>query len=67
MNVELVIKLAAVGILSSVLHMILSKAGRDDIALAVSIAALTIVMMIVVNMLGELMNSLRVTFGLGEW
>lgn len=64
MSIELIVKIAAVGVLTSVLHMVLTKAGRDDIAMAVSIAAITVVMMIVVQMLGTMFTDLQRIFGL---
>jgi len=65
MSIELILKIAAVGILAAVLHTVLSKAGRDDIAMAVSIAALALVMMVVVQLLGELFANMKNVFGLG--
>jgi len=66
MSIDLILKIAAVGILAAVLRTVLVQTGREDVAMAVSIAALVVVMLIVVQMLGELFQNMKQIFGLGS-
>ena len=63
MEVELIFKIAAVGILVAVLNMLLCRSGRDDQALLVSIAGLVVVLVIVVREISELFDLIRELFG----
>ena len=63
MEVELIFKIAAIGILVAVLNMLLCRSGRDDQALLVSIAGLVIVLVVVVREISELFDLIRELFG----
>lgn len=63
MEVELIFKIAAIGILVAVLNMLLCRSGRDDQALLVSIAGLVIVLVVVVREISELFDLIRDLFG----
>ncbi|MBQ2896650.1 MAG: stage III sporulation protein AC [Oscillospiraceae bacterium] len=63
MDVDLIFRIAAVGILVAVLNMLLSRSGRDDQALLVSIAGLVVVLVIVVREISELFELIRELFG----
>ena len=54
MEVELIFKIAAVGILVAVLNILLSRSGRDEQALMTTIAALVVVLIVVVQKISEL-------------
>jgi len=62
-DVDLIFRIAAVGILVAVLNMLLSRSGRDDQALLVSIAGLVVVLVIVVREISELFELIRELFG----
>ena len=62
MDVELIFKIAAVGILVAVLNILLSRSGRDDQALMVTLAALVVVLMIVVQRIAELFDMVKTLF-----
>lgn len=64
MNVDLVFKIAAVGILVAVLNILLSRSGRDDQALMVTLSALVIVLGIVVKEISGLFDTIKTLFGL---
>jgi len=64
MNVDLVFKIAAVGILVAVLNIILSRSGRDDQALMVTLTALVIVLGVVVKEISGLFDTIKTLFGL---
>jgi len=64
MDIGVIFKIAAIGILITVICQILKKSDRDDIATLVGIAGLIIVLSLVVNMVGELFESLKSIFNL---
>lgn len=64
MNVDLLIKIAGIGILIAVLHQILTKAGREDQAMMVTIAGMVIVLTVVVKEISELFQTVRTVFNL---
>ncbi|MGM9541709.1 MAG: stage III sporulation protein AC [Candidatus Limivicinus sp.] len=64
MDVDLIFKIAAIGILVAVLNILLQRSGRDEQALMTSITALVVVLMIVVQKISELFNMIKTLFGL---
>jgi len=63
MNVDLIFRIAAVGILVAVLNSLLTRAGRDDQALMTTIAGLVVVLVIVVQEIYTLFELIRQLFG----
>ena len=64
MDITILFKIAAIGIIITVICQILKKSDRDDIATLVSIVGLVIVMTIVVIMVGDLFTDIQKIFGL---
>ena len=64
MEVDLVFKIAAVGILVAVLNLILVRSGRDEQALMTTLAGLVVVLMILVQQISELFELIRSLFSL---
>ncbi len=64
MDINLLFKIAGIGILVAVLHQVLSKAGRDDQAMMVSLAGMVIVLTIVINEISDLFATVRTVFNL---
>ena len=64
MNIELILKVAGVGILVTVAYQILIKSGRDEQAMLVSVAGIIIVLLMLVNEIGGLFDAIRSVFGL---
>lgn len=64
MNIELILKVAGVGILVTVAYQILMKSGRDEQAMLVSVAGIIIVLLMLVNEMGGLFDAIRNVFGL---
>ena len=64
MNVDLIFKIAAIGILVSVLDQVLVRAGRDEQATMVTLTALVVVLMMVVQEIAELFTLVKSLFGL---
>ena len=63
-SIEIVFKISAIGILVAVLCQLLTRAGREDIALMTSIAGLIIVLLTVVDLISDLFDSVKSIFGL---
>lgn len=64
MGIEIIFKIAAVGLITAIVCQILKKADREDIGVVVSLAGLVIVLLMVVSMVGELFETLKNMFGL---
>lgn len=59
MNIDVIFKIAAIGILITVITQVLKKSDRDDIATLVALAGLVIVLTLVINMIGELFDAVK--------
>ncbi len=64
MDISILFKMAAIGIIITVICQILKKSDRDDIATLVSIVGLVIVLAVVVSMVGDLFTDIKTIFGL---
>ena len=64
MDINFIFKIGAIGILITVVSQILSRAGREDIATLATLAGLIVVLMMVMNMVAEFFESIRVMFNL---
>ena len=64
MDINLLFKIAAIGILVAVLHQVLVRAGREDQAMMTTLAGLIIVLSIVVKEISTLFESVKTLFGL---
>ena len=63
MEVELIFKIAAIGIIVTVLNQLLTKSGRDEQATMVTIAGLIVVMVVVVREIAALFDTIKGLFG----
>ena len=64
MDIDLLFKIAAIGILVAVLHQVLVRAGREDQAMMTTLAGLVIVLTLVIKEISTLFDSIRTMFGL---
>ncbi len=64
MDVDLIFKVAAIGILVAVLNILLQRSGRDEQALMTTIAALVVVLIMVVQKISELFSLIKTLFDL---
>jgi stage III sporulation protein AC len=64
MNVDLIFKIAAIGILVAVLNQVLSRSGRDEQATMVTLTGLVVVLMMVVQQISDLFDLVKDLFGL---
>ena len=62
MSVEIIFKIAAIGILVTVITQVLKKSDRDDIATLVSLVGVIIVLTLVINMVSELFDTVKNIF-----
>ena len=62
MDIELIFKIAAVGIIVSVLNQLLSRSGREEQATMITLAGLVVVLMIVAQKISELFDLIKTLF-----
>jgi stage III sporulation protein AC len=59
MEVDIIFKIAAIGIAIAVLNQVLAKAGREEQAMMVTLAGIIIVLMLVLQMITEFFETVR--------
>lgn len=64
MEIDILFRIAAIGILVTIISQILTRAGRDDIAMLATLSGLVVVMVMVIDMISELFSSIRTMFSL---
>ncbi len=64
MNIDIIFKIALIGILVTIISQLLSRWGRDDIAMITTVAGLIIVLLMVVNMVSEFFSTIKSIFQL---
>ncbi len=62
MDIDLIFKIAAVGIIVSVLNQVLMRSGRDEQATMTTLAGLVVVLMIVAQKISELFDLVKTLF-----
>ncbi|HIZ16571.1 MAG TPA: stage III sporulation protein AC [Firmicutes bacterium] len=64
MDVDLIFKIAAIGIIVAVLNQVLVRSGREDQAMMTTLAGLIVVLLIIVNEIANLFDTIKSLFGL---
>lgn len=64
MSIDLLFKIAAIGILVAVLYQVLVRAGREDQAMMITLAGLVIVLTMVIKEISGLFDTVRTLFNL---
>ena len=64
MDISVIFKIAAIGIIVTVLNLVLVRSGREDQALLTTLAGLVVVLLMVVNAIADLFSSVKSLFGL---
>ena len=64
MDVDLIFKIAAIGILVAVLNLLLVRSGRDEQALMTTLAGLVVVLMMLVQQISDLFELVKTLFSL---
>ena len=64
MGVEMIFKIAAIGIVVAVIYRLLVQSGRDEQALMVTIVGLIVVMTMIIEQISELFTTIKSLFDL---
>jgi stage III sporulation protein AC len=64
MDVDLIFKIAAIGIVITVLNRVLYQSGREEMAMMTTLAGVVVVLMMVISMISNLFDSVRTMFHL---
>ncbi len=62
MDVDIIFKIAAIGILTAIVGQVLKQSGKDEISTLATLAGLIIVLLMVLNLIGDLFTSLKTIF-----
>lgn len=62
MNIDLIFKIAAIGIVVAVLNQLLVRSGREEQAMMTTLAGLVVVLMILVQEISDLFHLIKVLF-----
>ena len=63
MNIDLIFRIAAIGIVVAVLNKLLVRSGREEQALMTTLAGLVVVMMMLVREISDLFQLIKTLFG----
>ena len=63
MDIELIFKIAAIGIIVAVLCQLLTRSGREDQAMLTSLAGLIVVLTLIVSQISSLFGTIKRLFG----
>ena len=63
MDISVIFKLAAIGIVITIVCQLLKRSDRDDISTVVSIVGLVIALSVAVTMIGDLFTTIQTIFG----
>lgn len=64
MDIDIIFKVGAIGILVAVFNQILSRTGRDEQAMFITLAGVIVVMALIVNMMNDLFMEVKSIFNL---
>ena len=64
MDIDLIFKIAGTGIIVAVLNLVLKRAEREEQAMMTTLAGLTVVLVIIVQEIGGLFETVKSVFGL---
>ncbi|HYE67848.1 MAG TPA: stage III sporulation protein AC [Anaerovoracaceae bacterium] len=63
-NVDIIFKIAAIGIIVAVLNQVLIRAGREDQAMMTTLAGIIVVLLLIVQMINEFFIAVKTLFQL---
>ncbi|MGN1481661.1 stage III sporulation protein AC [Porcipelethomonas sp.] len=64
MDVDLIFKIAGIGIIVAVLNLVLKRAEREEQAMMTTLAGLIVVLMMIISSISELFDTVKSVFGL---
>ncbi|MBP3384356.1 MAG: stage III sporulation protein AC [Firmicutes bacterium] len=62
MEIDIIFKIAAIGVAIALLNQILIKAGREDTAMLTTLAGIIIVLFLIVDMISEFFETVKTLF-----
>ena len=62
MDIDLIFKIAAIGIIVSILNQVLTRSGRDEQATMTTLAGLVVVLMVIAQKIAELFDLVKALF-----
>ena len=64
MDIDLIFKVASIGIIVAVLNLVLKRAEREEQAMLTTLAGLIVVLMLIINEISDLFDTVKTVFGL---
>lgn len=64
MDVDLIFKIAGIGIIVAVLNLVLKRAEREEQAMMTTLAGLIVVLMMIISSISDLFETVKMVFGL---
>lgn len=64
MDIDIIFKIAGIGVLTAIINQVLKMAGKDEIATVVTLAGVVIVLFTVVSMISELFTTVKTLFAI---
>lgn len=64
MEVEIIFKIAAIGILTAIISQILKQTGKEEIGTLATLAGIIIVLVMVISLIGDLFSTVKTLFNL---
>jgi len=61
-GIDLIFKIAAIGIIVAVLNQVLIRSGREEQAMMTTLAGIVVVLMIIANEIAKLFNTIKTLF-----
>ncbi|MDO4552424.1 MAG: stage III sporulation protein AC [Bacillota bacterium] len=62
MNVDIIFKIAAIGIIVAVLNQVLIRAGREDQAMMTTLAGIIVVLLLIVQLINDFFTTVKTMF-----
>lgn len=63
MGIDIIFKIAAIGILTSIVNQILKQTGKDDFAIIATLSGVVISLLLVLSLINELFTTVKTMFG----
>lgn len=64
MGVDIIFKIAGIGILTAIVNQVLKYSGKDEIATLTTLASVIVVLLMIVNLISELFSTVKSLFSL---
>ncbi len=64
MGVDIIFKIAGIGILTAIVNQVLKYSGKDEIATLTTLASVIVVLLMIVNLISDLFNTVKGLFSL---